>query len=708
MSDLNEHKDSQALAFTFSQLRIFLVAGVAAMGLAACGGGGSSGGEGSNGGGSDNGGGSSGGVAEVPSGTPIPDVNGLQGDADYQDLLFYTMTTDSEKEPDPSASTGPDRYKLVAVNPQGSSVDTYTVSTNLQRMTDYRGVALSFPKADIDTSTNSISNYRMDRILFQKKIGGSDFEQKFVATDSGTWPPVALNVNGNLRFTAVQLSQYDLQNPAKSVVAYGSSSLNKFRQNHIEVTSQITDFEDSSAKSLTPKVPLMNGSTHKPEGWLAFSADYTNEVFHLLQYDIDGTKLGEVKDESGQVVVDSAISGASIQPFPGGVFADNSQLVVLEEKDNATPPKIHKMVYKFTPGVSGQPGSLKKLRNAAGDALQLPGISNILLDRVAIAKNAVYMAIETDSSNDGNSIYRLDQNGWKEIVQTKSQANPLVMVLAGDYLIWRAPAGASKFYDNSLYSYNTVTGDLIELDHEISSTDLVRDKPAEVVNLGDPAYGNADGSIYYGRKRAMEIKVGETVIGQPPYQTTIPDYETRVWVEAVTRQADGSGEPVIIKDATWIAASTNGKGPMQAQVTLAQIKPRAGGGIFPRGRTKNMELSEVFFIKGVMTDSADSTTDLVDPELYAISADDPAAGMVKLGDLPADTYDHSFSFLGLDGWNDITGEMGAGPHRLLTIRRPDSKHSVIYVNTRKKNSLKILDTSNGNGGSNTVREVRGF
>jgi hypothetical protein len=147
---------------------------------------------------------------------------------------------------------------------------------------------------------------------------------------------------------------------------------------------------------------------------------------------------------------------------------------------------------------------------------------------------------------------------------------------------------------------------------------------------------------------------------------------------------------------------------MQAQVTLAQIKPRAGGGIFPRGRTKNMELSEVFFIKGVEADSSNSVTELVNPELYAISASSPAAGMVKLGDLPADTYNHSFSFLGFDGWNQITGEMGAGPHRLLTIRRPDLKHSVIYVNTRKKNSLKILDTSNGDGGPNTVREVRGF
>lgn len=706
MSNLAEHKGSHTMAFTLSRLRIFLVAGVATLGLAACGGSSSS--DSGGGAGGDNGGDPSGGVAEVPNGTAIPEVEGLQGDANYQDLLFYTMTTDSEEEPDSGASTGPDRYKLVAVNPQGSSVDQYTVSTNLQALTSHRGVALSFPKADIDTSTNSISNYHMDRILFQKKIGSTSFEKNVVTTDSGTWPPVSESINSALGLFGVTLSQYDLQNPAKSVVADGNLGNNKFLQYSVDASSQITDFEDSSANSLTPKVPLMDGSTHKPEGWLAFSWDSDNDVFRLLQYGIDGTELGEVKDESNQAVVNSIMNGVSLQPFPGGVFADSSQLVVLEEADSAPPNTIHKVVYQFIPGTSGQRGSLKRLRNSAGEALKLPSINSILLNRVAIANDAVYMAIDTSGNNEGNSIYRLDQNGWEELLQTESKATPLVMKLAGRYLVWSAPADSSSAYQNSLYSYNTVTEELIELDQEISSTGLVRDEPAKVVNLGDPVYGNADGSIYYGRKRAMEIKVGETIVGQPPYEVTIPDYETRVWVEAVTRQADGSGEPVIIKDATWIAASTNGKGPLQAQVSLAQIMPRAGGGIFPRGRTKSMELSEVFFIKGVETDSSNNVTDLVNPELYAISASNPAAGMVKLGDLPADTYDHSFSFLGFNGWNDITGEMGAGPHRLLTIRRPDLKHSVIYVNTRKKNSLEILDTSNGDGAANTAREVRGF
>lgn len=715
MSRLGELNGSQALAPTFSQLRTLLVAGTLALGLTACGGGGGSSDSGENNGGNGNSGGGSDhqndGPAQVPTGTPISEVEGIQGDADYQGLLFYTMTTDSEEEPDPSvSSSAPDRYKLVAVNPQGSSVDKSTISTNLQTLHGTRGVALSFPKADIDASTNSISNYHMDRILFQKKIGSTDFQTKFVETDSGTWPPTPLNVNGDLRPVNVTLSQYDLQNPDKSVVAYGTGSLEKFHQTHVENSAQTIEFVDSTAEVLTPSVPLMNGATHQPEGWLAFSADYTDEEYRLLQYDIDGTELGEVKDENNQPVVNSIMTGTSLRPFPGGVFADNSQLVVLEleEAGSGPYPEIYKVVYQFIPGTPGQPGSLKKLLNSAGEALKLPSINSIPLRRVAISSDAVYLAMDTSGNNEGNSIYRLDQNGWEELLQTTSKAESLNLKLAGRYLVWTAPADADKPYENSLYSYDTANDALIELDYEIDSTDLVLDEPAEVVNLGDPVYGNADGSIYYGRKRAMEIKVGETTYGEPPYETTIPDYETRVWVEAVVRMADGSGEPVIIKDATWIAASTNGNGPMQAQVTLAQLASRAGGGIFPRGRTKSMELSEVFFIKGVETDSSNNVTELVDPALYAISAGDPAAGMVKLGDLPADTRGYDKTFLGLDGWNDITGEMGAGPHRLLTIERPDFKNSIIYVNTRQKNSLKVLDTSNGDGSPNTAREVRGF
>src|SRR5690606_31406852 len=147
--------------------------------------------------------------------------------------------------------------------------------------------------------------------------------------------------------------------------------------------------------------------------WLVFSLDSDNDVFRLLQYGIDGTKLGEVKDESGQAVVNSIIEGASLQPFPGGVFADGSQLVVLEQEE-AGGGTIHKVIYKFSHGASGQPGSLKKLRNGAGKALKLP-TSRILLDRVAIAHNAVYMAMDTSGNNEGNSIYRLDQNGWEEL-----------------------------------------------------------------------------------------------------------------------------------------------------------------------------------------------------------------------------------------------------------------------------------------------------
>src|SRR5699024_7210568 len=170
---------------------------------------------------------------------------------------------------------------------------------------------------------------------------------------------------------------------------------------------------------------------------------------------------GEVKDESGQAVVKEAVNGMSLQPFPGGVFADGTHLVVLEERLSTSTP-YEKNVYKFTPDTTGSQGRLSKLKNNEGEALKLPSINNILLDRVVMSKDAVYMAIDTSGSNEGNSIYRLDQNGWEKIIQTKSKATPLQMKLAGRYLVWSAPTEDDNYYENTLFSYDTASGNIVK------------------------------------------------------------------------------------------------------------------------------------------------------------------------------------------------------------------------------------------------------
>ena len=142
-------------------------------------------------------------------------------------------------------------------------------------------------------------------------------------------------------------------------------------------------------------------------------------------------------------------------------------------------------------------------------------------------------------------------------------------------------------------------------------------------SVDSPIIGSRDGWIFYNRAHS---EMGD-------------DTEF-----AVAAKVDGS-ELVQIKDARWIGASTTGRAEANSQI-----------GAF--------ELSEVFMLR-------DET------ELAAISAADPAAGAVRLGELPSGATDARM--------------FGAapGPHRLLQtiIEESPERHEVLYVNTREEDSL---------------------
>lgn len=116
--------------------------------------------------------------------------------------------------------------------------------------------------------------------------------------------------------------------------------------------------------------------------------------------------------------------------------------------------------------------------------------------------------------------------------------------------------------------------------------------------------------------------------------------------EAVLLNVD-SGESVALKDAKWLGASS--KAQIDALNSLQISRP----------------ISEVFLLQNGR-------------KLAAVAAADPTAGMVPLGELAPNTEE-----VRLFG-------AASGPHRLAQVEYDDGTFEVVYMNTRRAESLKSL------------------
>lgn len=125
---------------------------------------------------------------------------------------------------------------------------------------------------------------------------------------------------------------------------------------------------------------------------------------------------------------------------------------------------------------------------------------------------------------------------------------------------------------------------------------------------------------------------------------------------AVAMKIDGS-DSLVIANGQWVGASSSGKGESIANMT---------------------ELSEVFLWHG--------------RQIAAVSAADPKAGMVALGELDAAPE------------NVVMYGLAPGPHRLIQVQADEDTAVVYYVNTREANSLR----RNSVQGAGYQRPVDGF
>src|SRR5690554_5847687 len=618
--------------------------------------------------------------------TTIPSVSELTTDANYQGFLFYSVAAKN--------NSSPDKYTLKAVNPSLSPITSEIITTNIQKM-DFTSVdtVYSFPAANI--SNGKLSGYSIDRMMFLKKTGTSSFDTRVVSS-TGTWPPtpqtLTLSSGQDMPGMVVNYAfQHNLIEPQNSTFSYvdNSSDFNRY----ITTINPNNNTDKHLNKKLTPVASLVTAQTHSPNGWIM--GDFSSSNSKLYEYSNDGSLRGELTS-NGVAIENVAMSGET-KAIPGTVFADGSQLLAIHQIDqNVDPIESSITVYRYIPSNNGSLGTLEPLENSAGENLILRSNTDVRESNIAIFDDVTYLF---NGSGNSYELYRLEKDQWSEVTNTPENYHAYTVVTAGDFMVWQGSQDSLSY--PSIYSLNSANNKIVKLDSEMM------DKPDEPLTqpktgmLSQPFFGNTDGMLYYNRKRSIDIKVDELQIGN----TTIPFYETREWVEAVARKADGSGEPTIILHAFWNAASTNGKGALRGHMSLFDL------GSAPRGITNSMELSEIFLVTKHYID--DSENDAGDPNytsentLVAVNAAAPKDGMVVLGDLPSDYVLRQSTYLEPSAAAANIGELGSGPSRLLTFKRQLSNSSecaIAYVNTRKPNSLIDLEPTNAGG----CQVVRGF
>ncbi len=615
--------------------------------------------------------------------TTIPSVSELTTDANYQGFLFYSVAAKN--------ATNFDKYTLKAVNPSLSPITSEIITTNIQKM-DSTSVdtVFSFPAANI--SNGKISDYSIDRMMFLKKTGTSSFDTRVVSS-TGTWPPthqtLTLSTGQDMPGMVVNYAfQHNLIEPQNSTFSYVDNSNDLKR--YITTINPGNNTDKYLDKKLTPVASLVTAQTHSPNGWIV--GDFSSLNSKLYEYANDGSLRGELTNNG--VAIENVVTSGDTKAIPGTVFADGSQLLAIHQIDqNVDPIESSITVYRYIPSNNGGLGTLEPLKNSAGETLVLRSNTDVRESNIAIFDDATYLF---NGSGNSYELYRLEKDRWSQVENTPENYHAYTVVTAGDFMVWQ---GSQESLSNpSIYSLNSANNKIVKLDSEMM------DKPEEPFTqpktgmLSQPFFGNVDGMLYYNRKRSIDIEI-ERTFGSVTYVES----ESKEWVEAIARKADGSGEPTIILHAFWNAASTNGKGALRGHMSLFDL------GSAPRGITNSMELSEIFLVTKhyIDEDEDDNLNYTSENTLVAVNAAAPKDGMVVLGDLPSDYVLEQSTYLEPSAAAANIGELGSGPSRLLTFKRQLSNSSecaIAYVNTRKPNSLIDLEPTNAGG----CQIVRGF
>lgn len=520
--------------------------------LAACGGGGGGGGNGDT----------------NSNGFTPPSVSGLGPGANNQDLLFFTSAVNDNKRlfaVDPAYPEDPPADLNVAIEDL-----SFTHSRNF------------FPiqQADWDASTQTISDFRIDRVLFFNKFGIDQDGVFTVSTEAGTGTtptPERITSLDTLSLETRAQFTYSLESADQTALIYAESDDWKQILLGDDDTTDPLVFADN----LVPVFGSWDPQAAQSDGWLVVDSD--DGTLKMVDMDlqlVSGTVTHEGSPVTGIKENESGMFAwaTSVQQV-GSTFSDGSRFLAIGfEYDSED--GLEAELWHYTPGNPGEPGTAKPLHNSEDETITFsPGLLSMGTPavpgqgQIVVVEDAVFFLQTEGLFGFESKLFRADANGWSEIELDGASID--FLIAANNRVGW--------ITDDELVSRDQLGNNEIVVDAE--EVDISAGQYGQ--SLEGEIRGSRDGWVFYSRTENNQQE------GQ---------------AFAVAAKLDGS-DSIAIPNARWIGASSSGQG--SADVTIDAL-----------------ELGEVFLLRN-------------DTELAAVNAADPAAGMVKLGTLPSGAVDAS-------------------------------------------------------------------
>jgi|GEM_PF-3505342 len=550
----------------------------------------------------------------------LPLVEGLQSDADNQRLLYYI-------------STAQDAPGLYAYDPGQPEAGGILVDGDLSLRMPH---AASLFGGEFGAGADTISDYYVSDIFYtawgtpeSNDVMASPImygEQWRVSTDPASLGdgPVRVGdttLNSALVMSMARFHTFDLLDPMNS------SALIQSTEGWIRVRMGYDAARpaDVFGEDVTVVSPVWGPEAQQNAGWIVVDAaeDSVGNKNILRRLDDDLQPLGDIRyKESGEVV-----QGVKNAKYINDRSDDTAFIAVGVDQD------AWGEVYLYEGSdVPGDGGTIKRLLNKDGQALVISfapmgidesggvSVSPPASGLTSIQPSGFYFA-QGPSMFDHRwtHLYRLDSDGWVSFDHEEHKPQADSEYLDQPFLASMLGGFLIQVAEDKLFwslGENNEVVDVSSADpDEWTRTPI---KAAGGVAEGTTVYASANGWVYYNSSDD----------------------------EAVLLNVE-SGESVALKDAKWLGASAKvGAGAVNS---LQIARP----------------ITEVFLLQNGR-------------KLGAVSAADPTAGMVLLGELSSNTEE-----VRLFG-------SASGPHRLAQVEYEDGTFEVVYMNTRHADSLKSL------------------
>ncbi|WP_159560206.1 hypothetical protein [Alcanivorax sp. S71-1-4] len=569
------------------------------------------------------GGGSSGGAGNgAGGGTELPGLSGLQGDADNQDLLYFSSSEVSQAG---AAST---LYVIDPANPGVSSALQMNIEDAADIGVEEFGRAFYVPLYEATINDDgSVEDHRVSDVLYlHNRASGNATSEGFakVSTVPGDSTPVRVSSENYLR-AGFGLVRQNYADAGHAAVVYGLAG----NERRVRMTFEETAAPQFAMSPTVRHVVVLEESDSS--GYQRYLVLRTHDDLecpggYRLVQNRSSASPGPGAGQLSSLGVENLLPGnreATSAASLSGPLSDGSHYLVIATVVNAAGGECTSegaSLWRYTPSLPAA-SSLVQVLDEHDEPLMFPvGVAGgpIMPAARHLARqgDVLYFGVAGAASTGPQDLYRVEGDNWSLLAEQEDNLGYFSgFVIADD---GRVAVSAG----NAVVSWDSEGNDRQVLDQS----------NAAWLGIMTEVLGSRDGWIFYNRT---------DIDGQD---------------NAVAMKMDGS-DSLEIANAQWVGASSSGKGESIANMT---------------------ELSEVFLWRG--------------QDIAAVSAADPKAGAVLLGELEATP--ENVSMYGL----------APGPHRLIQVHADADTATVYYVNTREANSLRRSAVQ----GAGYQRPVDGF